>query len=209
MSTGSRWWMGPIVDHGNWDHAPPLRSSHCSAQPVSILQLGLVWLDFPGESRKPGISMKLMNLKCWQQIQNCVAIMWAKQNTPASQTTSRDLEFVISGEDHQLASHGRWMLWALACTLNQPCAVGRDCEHPSLLGKSSGPCQHYLCVQSPYLPRCSIRRKLFGDKNIFMEVDNLQADQGTFHLLYGSLSGPAQQHWTSEQWKLLLINCDF
>lgn len=160
---------------------PPSRSSWCSAQPISILQLGLVWLDSPGESRKPGICMKLMNLKCWQQIQNFRTIMWAKQNTPAGQTAARGLECEISGEDHQLASHRRRVFWALACPLSQPGAVGRDWEHHSLLGKSSGPCQRYLCVQSSYLPRCSIRRKPFGDKNVFMAVDNLQA--GPRHIL--------------------------
>lgn len=108
----------------------------CSAQPVSILHLGLLWPHFPRESRKTGIYRKLMNLKCWRHIQNFITTTWAKQNTCASQTASRDTGFVISGENHQLASHRRWMFRARACTLNQPCATGRNCEHHGLLGKS-------------------------------------------------------------------------
>lgn len=136
--------------------------------------------------------MKLLNLRCWQPIENFVTTVWAKQNTSASQTASRDLGFVISGENHQLASPRRWMFWALACTLNQPCAVGRNCEHHSLQGKT---CQHLLCVQFSYLPRCSVQRKLFGDKNVFMEVDGLQQPRA-HPISFLALSSPSQPYST-------------
>lgn len=111
MASGSRWWMGPGVDCGEFQsiyysqYLPFIGTAH----------LGLLWPDFLWHSRKPGVCMKLMRLNFWQQIQNLIKIAWAKQSTSARQITSRDLECVISRGDYQLASYRRKKSWAPAC----------------------------------------------------------------------------------------------
>ena len=79
MASGSRWWMGPGVDCGEFQsiyysqYLPFIGTAH----------LGLLWPDFLWDSRKPGVCMKLMCLNFWQQIQNLIKIAWAKQSTSA------------------------------------------------------------------------------------------------------------------------------
>lgn len=141
MSSGARWWMGPGVDRSEFQsiHASKGAVTAPSQPIVGTLHLGLMWPDFPWESRKPVVYMKLMHLNCWQQIQNFMNTACAKQNTPVNQIASRDLKFVMSWGDHQLASHRKWMSWALCCWQGL-----------------WAPCQHYLCVLSSHSSRCAI-----------------------------------------------------
>lgn len=182
-----------------WAHRPMWRGSHWD----------LVWPGFPQEITKPAVCVKLVSWKRWQQIKNFTNTVWTKQSTSSSQTTSRDLKLVSSWED-ELAPRGRWPFWALAYTLKQPCAVGRDCEHHSVLGRSSGPCQHYLCVQSSDLPKCPVQRKLLGDKNVFMEVDSFQVGQHRARSVsfVALLFRSSWQHRDSEKRRLLLFNLE-
>lgn len=117
MTSGTRWWMGPGVDRGEFQSVYPSEGA-VTAQSLPFIgttHLGLLWPDFPWESRKPGVYMKLRRLNCWQQIQNFINTASAKQNTSARQITSRDLECVISRGDYQLASYRRKKFWAPAC----------------------------------------------------------------------------------------------